>query len=93
MSGRLPNLDGQERPVDLAVLMREAFVALDERVLVIPTARGIEVVAIAQQLVPELEAEVGAILGAESGCATCAPISRPSAGRWRPRRPERPAEP
>src|SRR3954454_11680490 len=134
MSRRLPNLDGRERPANLAVLMREAFVALNDRVLVrlaerghgqvrqahaavfqylddtgttvsllaerarmtkqamaelvghlekhgyvtrtpdpgdrraklvLPTARGREVLAIAQQLVPELENEVGEILGAD----------------------------
>jgi DNA-binding MarR family transcriptional regulator len=33
MSRRLPQLGGQERPANLAVLMREAFVALNDRVL------------------------------------------------------------
>lgn len=33
MSRRLPSLGGQERPANLAVLMREAFVALNDRVL------------------------------------------------------------
>lgn len=134
MSRRLPILGGRERSANLAVLLREAFVALNERVyvrlaerghgrirqahgavfqylddtgttvsvlaeraqmtrqamgelvgylethgyltrvrdpsdrrakLVLPTALGHEVVAIAQQLVPELEREVGEILGAD----------------------------
>jgi DNA-binding MarR family transcriptional regulator len=134
MSRRLPRLDGHERPANLAVLMREAFVALNDRVLarladhghdevrpahgavfqylddtgttvsvladraqmtkqamaelvkhlethgyvrrvpdptdrraklVVPTERGHDVIAIAQGLVPELEHEVGEILGAD----------------------------
>jgi DNA-binding MarR family transcriptional regulator len=134
MSRRLPSLAGHERPANLAVLMREAFVALNDRVLtrlaehghgvvrsahgavfqylddtgttvsalaeraqmtkqamaelvrhlethgyvrrvpdpadrraklVVPTERGHDVIAIAQDLVPELEHEVGEILGAE----------------------------
>jgi DNA-binding MarR family transcriptional regulator len=134
MSRRLPRLGGHERPANLAVLMREAFVALNDRVLtrlaehghaevrpahgaifqylddtgttvsvlaeraqmtkqamaelvrhlethgyvrrvpdptdrraklVVPTERGHDVIAIAQGLVPELEQEVGEILGAE----------------------------
>jgi DNA-binding MarR family transcriptional regulator len=134
MSRRLPRLAGHERPANLAVLMREAFVALNDRVLtrlaehghtevrpahgavfqylddtgttvsllaeraqmtkqamaelvkhlethgyvrrvpdptdrraklVVPTERGHDVIDIAQGLVPELEHEVGEILGAE----------------------------
>jgi DNA-binding MarR family transcriptional regulator len=134
MSRALPLLGGHERPANLAVLMREAFVALNDRVLtrleerghgevrpahgavfqylddtgttvsllaeraqmtkqamaelvrhlethgyvrrvpdptdrraklVVPTERGHDVIAIAQGLVPELEHEVGEILGAE----------------------------
>jgi DNA-binding MarR family transcriptional regulator len=33
--------------------------------LVLPTARGLQVVAVAQELVPELEARVEGVLGAE----------------------------
>jgi DNA-binding MarR family transcriptional regulator len=131
---RLPSLGGSERPANLAVLMREAFVALNDRVLarlaerghsevraahgavfqnlddtgttvsmlaerarmtkqamaelvkhlekhgyvrrvpdptdrraklVVPTDRGQEVIDTAQGFVPELEHEVGKILGAE----------------------------
>ncbi|TWF81485.1 DNA-binding MarR family transcriptional regulator [Pseudonocardia hierapolitana] len=131
---RLPSLGGQERPANLAVLMREAFVALNDRVLarlvesghgevrpahgavfqylddtgttvsvlaeraqmtkqamaelvrhlethgyvrrvpdpsdrraklVVPTERGHDVIATAQDLVPDLELEVGEILGAD----------------------------
>jgi DNA-binding MarR family transcriptional regulator len=134
MSRRLPRLAGRERPANLAVLMREAFVALNDRVLtrlaehghgevrpahgavfqylddtgttvsllaeraqmtkqamaelvrhlethgyvqrvpdptdrraklVVPTERGQDVIAIAQGLVPELEHEVGEILGVD----------------------------
>jgi DNA-binding MarR family transcriptional regulator len=134
MSRRLPSLGGHERPANLAVLMREAFVALNDRVitrlaerghgevrqahgavfqylddtgttvsvlaeraqmtkqamaelvghletngyvrrvpdptdrrakLVVPTEQGQDVIATAQRLVPELEHEVGEILGAE----------------------------
>ena len=134
MSRRIPQLAGKERPANLAVLMREAFVALNDLVvarlverghellrpahgavfqylddtgttvsvlaeraqitkqamtelvqyletngyvtrvpdpndrrakLVLPTARGHEVIAIAQGLVPELEAKVTTLLGVE----------------------------
>jgi DNA-binding MarR family transcriptional regulator len=130
----LPTLGGQERPANLAVLMREAFVVLNDLVLarlaerghadvrsahravfqylddtgttvsllaerarmtkqamaelvghleargyvervpdprdrraklVLPTGRGLEVMALAQQLVPELEEAVRDVLGAE----------------------------
>jgi DNA-binding MarR family transcriptional regulator len=132
MSSRRPITDGRERPTNLAVLMRDTFVALNERVvtrldehghgvvrtahgavfqhlddtgttvsalaeragmtkqamaelvahleahgyvtrepdpadrrakLVRPTARGREVVAIAQDLVPEMEKAIDALLG------------------------------
>lgn len=134
MSRRIPNLAGRERPANLAVLMREAFVALNDLVvarlaerghgvvrpahgvvfqylddigttvsllaeraqmtkqamaelvqhleahgyvirvadphdrrakLVLPTERGHEVIAIAQELVPELESRVTKLLGVD----------------------------
>lgn len=134
MSRRLPSLHGRERPANLAVLMREALIALNGRVLarlvehghvqirpahaavfqylddtgttvsllaeraqmtkqamaeliahlethgyvtrapnptdrraklVTPTERGHEVIGIAQQLAPEVEAELADILGAD----------------------------
>jgi DNA-binding MarR family transcriptional regulator len=134
MSSRIPRLEGRERPANLAVLMREAFVALNDVVvarlaerghgvirpahgavfqylddtgttvsllaeraqmtkqamaqlvqhleshgyvirvpdpsdrrakLVLPTERGHEVIALAQELVPELEARVTKLLGAD----------------------------
>lgn len=134
MSTRRPITAGRERPTNLAVLMREAFVALNDVViarlterghaevrsahgavfqylddtgttvsalaerarmtkqamaelvrhlethgyvtripdpddrrakLVTPTARGHEVIAIAQELVPELEGRVSTVLGAD----------------------------
>ncbi|HKN45287.1 MAG TPA: MarR family winged helix-turn-helix transcriptional regulator, partial [Propionibacteriaceae bacterium] len=132
MSSRIPRLEGRERPANLAVLLREAFVALNDLVvarlaerghgvirpahgavfqylddtgttvsllaeraqmtkqamaelvqhlethgyvtrvpnphdrrakLVLPTDRGHEVIAIAQGLVPELEARVAQLVG------------------------------
>ena len=134
MSTRRPLTDGRARPANLAVLMRDTFVALNERVisrladqghgvvrtahgavfqylddtgttvsalaeragmtkqamaelvghlethgyvqrvpdptdrrakLVLPTGRGREVIAIAQDLVPELENSISAMLGAD----------------------------
>lgn len=134
MSTRIPALAGRERPANLAVLLREAFLALNDLVLarlaerghaevrpahaavfqylddtgttvsllseraqitkqamaelvvhlerhgylmrvpdptdkraklVLPTERGLEVLAIAQQLVPELEDRVSRLLGPE----------------------------
>jgi DNA-binding MarR family transcriptional regulator len=134
MSSRRPITAGRERPTNLAVLMRDAFIALNDLViarlserghaevrtahgavfqylddagtrvsvlaeraqmtkqamaelvgyleghgyltrfpdpadrrakLVLPTARGREVISIAQELVPELEARVSSLLGAD----------------------------
>lgn len=44
MSTRIPQLAGEERPVNLAVLMREAFVALNDMVVARLAERGHDVV-------------------------------------------------
>lgn len=40
MSRALPTLDGRERPVNVVVLLREAYVALNDRAIVRLTERG-----------------------------------------------------
>ncbi len=40
MSSRLPTTGGRQRPVNLAVLMREVFVALNDQVIARLAERG-----------------------------------------------------
>ena len=145
MSRPLPRLSGGERPVNTVVLLREAFVALNDRAvarlaerghdavrpahgavfqhlddtgtpvarlaeraqmtkqamaelvahleehgyvvrksdpadrrakLVIPTDRGLEVFAVVQELIPEIEHDIEALLGAQRADALRADLNR-----------------